>query len=274
VPNIAATPGRTAQKPPIALTIAGSDSSGGAGIQADLKTFHALGVYGMSAITALTAQSTTGVTGILALEPDFVALQIDTTVQDIPPDAVKTGMLANRAIVEVVAEAIDRWSFPAVVVDPVMVATTGALLLEPAAVEAVRSLLVPRATIVTPNAPEAAELLGVSIVGPADQESAARALVTDLGARAALVKGGDLGGNEVIDVFWDGVELEVFRAPRIETTSTHGSGCALAAATAAHLARGGSLRDAVARARAWVRRAIEGAPSLGHGRGPLDLFGS
>jgi hydroxymethylpyrimidine/phosphomethylpyrimidine kinase len=259
-------------KPPVALTIAGSDSSGGAGIQADLKTFHALGVYGMSAITALTAQSTMGVTGIVAVDAAFVAQQIDTTVRDIPPDAVKTGMLADRAIVEVVAEAIDRWRFPAVVIDPVMVATTGALLLELDAVEAMRSLLVARATLVTPNATEAGTLLGVEIASPRDQEAAARALVTDLGAAAALVKGGDLEGDEVVDVYWDGKRFEAFRAPRIRTTSTHGSGCALASAIAAHLARGEPLFEAVQRARAWVRGAIERAPALGHGRGPLDLF--
>ena len=259
---------------PVALTIAGSDSSGGAGIQADLKTFHALGVYGMSAVTALTAQSTQGVSGVVAIDAAFVAEQIDTTVRDIPPDAVKTGMLANGAIVEAVAEAVDRHRFPALVVDPVIVATTGALLLDPAGIEAVRALLLPRATIVTPNAPEAAELLGMVVRSAEDQEAAARALVVDLGAPAALVKGGDLEGDEVVDVFFDGDRIEIFRDPRIRTTSTHGSGCALASAIAAHLARGASLLDAVREARAWVRRGIENAPALGHGRGPLDLFGS
>ncbi len=258
---------------PVALTIAGSDSSGGAGIQADLKTFHAHGVYGMSALTALTAQNTEGVAGIAAVEPAFVALQIDTVVRDIPPDAVKTGMLANLAIVEVVADALQRHAFPALVVDPVMVATTGAMLLERDAVEAVRALLVPRSSIVTPNAPEAEALLGFRVSRPAEQEEAARALVEDLGAAAALVKGGDLEGDEVVDVFFDGERLEAFREPRIATASTHGSGCALASAIAARLARGADLRDAVIAARAWVRRAIERAPGLGHGRGPIDLFG-
>jgi hydroxymethylpyrimidine/phosphomethylpyrimidine kinase len=258
----------------VALTIAGSDSSGGAGIQADLKTFHAHGVYGMSAITALTAQSTMGVTGIFVIDAGFVREQIDTTVRDIPPDVVKTGMLADRAIVEVVSESIDRWRFPAVVVDPVMVATTGALLIEHVAVEAMRSLLVPRATLVTPNASEAATLLGVDVASPRDQEDAARALVADLGAAAALVKGGHLEGDEVVDVYWDGERFEIFRAPRIPTSSTHGSGCALASAIAAHVARGEPLLEAVTRARAWVRRAIERAPGLGHDRGPLDLFPS
>lgn len=255
-----------------ALTIAGSDSSGGAGIQADLKTFHALGVYGMSAITALTAQNTEGVAGVLTVDPEFLALQIDTTVRDIFPDAVKTGMLANRAIVDVVVQAADRWQFPVVVVDPVMVAATGARLLDPEAIEAVRALLVPRATLVTPNAPEAAELVGMAVVSPDDQATAARALVDDLGAGAALVKGGDLEGDEVVDVLYDGRELQAFRTLRIPTTSTHGSGCVLASGVAAWLARGEPLTEAVARARAFVRRAIQAAPGLGHGRGPLDLF--
>lgn len=258
--------------PRVALTIAGSDSSGGAGIQADLKTFHAHGVFGMSVITALTAQSTTGVTGIRAVDPDFVAEQIETTVRDIPPDAVKTGMLANSGIVEVVAAAVDRHRWRVLVVDPVMVATTGALLLEADAVDAVRDRLLPRATLLTPNAPEAAALLGRPVESPAEQEAAARALVEDLGARAALVKGGDLPGPEIVDVLYDGRNATVFREPRIETRSTHGSGCALASAITAHLAQGRPLGEAVHRARGWVRRAIEAAPRLGHGRGPLDLL--
>jgi hydroxymethylpyrimidine/phosphomethylpyrimidine kinase len=259
-------------KPPVALTIAGSDSSGGAGIQADLKTFHALGVYGASAITALTAQSTVGVSGIVPVDAAFVALQIDTTVDDIPPDAVKTGMLAEAAIVDVVAEAAVRHRFPALVVDPVMVATTGARLLADDAVDRLRDRLLPLATLVTPNAPEAAVLLGRAVETSADQEAAARALVAELGARAALVKGGDLEGETLTDVFYDGERVEVFRDRRLVTTSTHGSGCALASAIAAMLARGERLPAAVAKARAWVRRGIETAPPLGRGRGPLDLF--
>jgi hydroxymethylpyrimidine/phosphomethylpyrimidine kinase len=265
-------------KPPVALTIAGSDSSGGAGIQADLKTFHALGVYGASAITALTAQSTVGVSGIVPVDAAFVALQIDTTVADIPPDAVKTGMLAEAAIVDVVSEAAVRHRFAAFVVDPVMVATTGARLLSDDAVDRVRERLLPLATLVTPNAPEAAVLLGRAVETPADQEAAARALVLELGARAALVKGGDLAGETLTDAYCEAGEggraprVHLFRDRRIETTSTHGSGCALASAIAAWLARGETLAAAVAKARAWVRRGIETAPSLGRGRGPLDLF--
>lgn len=262
-----------ARTPPVALTIAGSDSSGGAGIQADLKTFHALGVYGTSAITALTAQNTEGVTGIFPVDAAFVAEQIDTTVGDIPPDAVKTGMLAGRAVVLAVAESADRHRFRFLVVDPVMVATTGAPLLEPDAVEAVRRYLLPRATLVTPNAPEAGTLLGWTIETSSQLASAARALVEDLGVRAALVKGGDLSGEELVDVFYDGERIELFRAPRIETASTHGSGCALASAIAAYVARGSELLEAIRLARRWVRRGIENAPPLGRGRGPLDLFG-
>jgi len=272
------TPPRT---PRVALTIAGSDSSGGAGIQADLKTFHALGVFGTSAITALTAQNTRGVAGIHPVDAAFVRLQIDTTVEDIPPNAVKTGMLADAAIVEAVADAAARHRFPVLVVDPVMVATTGARLLEEDAIALVRERLLPIATVVTPNAPEAAVLLDREVATAADQEAAARALVDELGARAALVKGGDLEGDVLTDVFYDGDRLEAFRDARIQTTSTHGSGCALASAIAAYLAlgEGGSapssgddLVAAVTAARAWVRRAIEDAPRLGHGRGPLDLF--
>lgn len=254
------------------MTIAGSDSSGGAGIQADLKTFHALGVYGTSALTALTAQSTRGVDGVFPVDPDFVAAQIDTTVADIPPDAVKTGMLAEARIVEAVADAADRHAFPAFVVDPVMVATTGAMLLEESAVETVRELLVPRATLLTPNGPEAAALLGREVETPDDQEAAARAIVEEMGAGAALVKGGDLPGERLVDVYFDGTEWTRFVDTRIETTSTHGSGCALASAVAAWLARGEPLGEAVRRARTWVREAIENAPPLGSGRGPLDLF--
>jgi hydroxymethylpyrimidine/phosphomethylpyrimidine kinase len=262
----------TPSTPRVALTIAGSDSSGGAGIQADLKTFHALGVFGTSAITALTAQSTRGVAGIHPVDAEFVRLQIDTTVEDIPPDAVKTGMLADVSIVEVVADAAARHGFPVLVVDPVMVATTGARLLDPDAIDILRRRLFPIATLVTPNAPEAAVLLDRQVVTAEDQEAAARALVEELGAPAALVKGGDLEGDVLTDVFYDGERLELFRDARIRTTSTHGSGCALASAIAAYLARGEELHDAVSQARAWVRRGIEAAPPLGHGRGPLDLF--
>ena len=261
-----------ASSTPVALTIAGSDSSGGAGIQADLKTFHAHAVYGMSALTAVTAQNTRGVVGMEALSADFVGAQIDAAVSDIPPDAIKTGMLANRSIVEVVVEAADRYRWNALVVDPVMVATTGARLIDQDAVDVLRNELLPRATIVTPNAPEAAVLLKTTIADETALEVAADAIIDRLGAKAVLVKGGDLEGDHVVDVYCDGTSREVFREPRIATTSTHGSGCALASAIAARLALGQSLESAVRGARHWVRQAIERAPGLGSGRGPLDLL--
>jgi len=261
-----------ASSTPVALTIAGSDSSGGAGIQADLKTFHAHAVYGMSALTAVTAQNTRGVVGVEALSADFVAAQIDAAVSDIPPDAVKTGMLANRSIVEVVVEAADLYRWNALVVDPVMVATTGARLIDQDAVDVLRNKLLPRATIVTPNAPEAAVLLETTIADETALEMAADAIIDRLGAKAVLVKGGDLEGDHVVDVYCDGRHREVFREPRIVTSSTHGSGCALASSIAARLALGQSLESAVRLARHWIRQAIGNAPGLGAGRGPLDLL--
>jgi hydroxymethylpyrimidine/phosphomethylpyrimidine kinase len=226
----------------------------------------------MSALTAVTAQNTQGVVGVEALSADFVAAQIDAAVSDIPPDAVKTGMLANRSIVEVVVEAADRYRWNALVVDPVMVATTGVRLINQDAVDVLRDKLLPRATIVTPNAPEAAVLLEATIADETALEVAADAIIDRLGAKAVLVKGGDLEGDHVVDVYCDGRRREVFREPRIATSSTHGSGCALASAIAARLALGQSLESAVRGARHWVRQAIERAPGLGSGRGPLDLL--
>ncbi len=257
---------------PVTLTIAGSDSSGGAGIQADLKTFHAHAVYGMSAITAVTAQNTQGVVDVTPLAADFVAAQIHAAVSDIPPDAVKTGMLANRSIVEVVVEAADRYDWDALVIDPVMVATTGARLIDQDAVDVLRRKLLPRATVVTPNVLEAGVLLNTTITDETALEMAADALVDQVGVKAVLVKGGDLEADDVVDVYCDGTNREVFREPRIATTNTHGSGCALASAIAARLALGQPLENAVRGARQWVRQAIERAPGLGSGRGPLDLL--
>lgn len=257
---------------PVALTIAGSDSSGGAGIQADLKTFHAHAVYGMSAITAVTAQNTQGVVNVTPLAADFVAAQIHATVSDIPPDAVKTGMLANRSIVEVVVETADRYDWDALVVDPVMVATTGSRLIDQDAVDVLRRELLPRATVVTPNVLEAGVLLNTTIADETALEMAADALLDQVGVKAVLVKGGDLEGDHVVDVYCDDRNREVFREPRIESINTHGSGCALASAIAARLALGQPLENAVLGARQWVRQAIERAPGLGSGRGPLDLL--
>ena len=257
--------------PPVALTIAGSDSSGGAGIQADLKTFHQWRVYGSTALTAVTAQNTMGVQEVHPLPRAIVAAQIDSVASDMFPKAVKTGMLADSGIVRTVAAALRRHRLDNYVLDPVMVATSGDRLLVPAAVEAVRDRLVPRAAIVTPNLPEAMILTGVRDRSLDGMDEAARILVA-AGAGAAVVKGGHLEGDEVADVFWDGSSRRVFRSPRRQTRHTHGTGCTLSAAIAAGLAHGTPLEEAVAAAIAWVREAIAGAPGLGAGRGPIDHF--
>lgn len=257
--------------PPVALTIAGSDSSGGAGIQADLKTFHQWRVYGSTALTAVTAQNTMGVQEVHPLPRAIVAAQIDSVASDMFPKAVKTGMLADSGIVRTVAAALRRHRLDNYVLDPVMVATSGDRLLAPAAVEAVRDRLVPRAAIVTPNLPEAMILTGVRDRSLDGMDEAARILVA-AGAGAAVVKGGHLEGDEVADIFWDGSSRRVFRSPRRQTRHTHGTGCTLSAAMAAGLAHGTPLEEAVAAAIAWVREAIAGAPGLGAGRGPIDHF--
>ncbi len=243
----------------IALTIAGSDSGGGAGIQADLKTFHQFGVFGTSVITAITAQNTVGVR---AWEPVPVALvtrQLDALVDDLPPAAVKSGMLGSAALVDAVADGIARRRLPNYVLDPVMVATSGDRLLERDAERLIVRRLVPLAALVTPNLDEAAVLVGGSVRGPDEMERAGRALV-QLGARAALVKGGHLAGERR------------FTRPRLETTSTHGTGCTLSAAIAAGLALGRPLERAVEDALDFVHRAIAAAPGLGQGHGPLNHF--
>lgn len=251
---------------PCALTIAGSDSSGGAGIQADLRTFAALQVYGTSAVTAVTSQNTLGVRSFVALEADFVASQIDAVLDDIPVQAIKTGMLANAAVVEAVVRELLKSNVP-VVVDPVMVAKSGSALLDDDAVEAVKVRLLPRATLVTPNLAEAERLVGFPVRTVDEQEQAARVLV-QLGARAALVKGGHASGDPV-DVLFDGTSVERIAAPRIATQHTHGTGCTYAAAIAAGLARGRPLLRAFADGHAFVREAIHQAPGLGRGHGPL-----
>jgi hydroxymethylpyrimidine/phosphomethylpyrimidine kinase len=254
-----------------ALTIAGSDSSGGAGIQADLKTFAAHGVFGMSALTAVTAQSTLGVTGIHAVPADLVTAQIEAVAADIGVDAVKTGMLATAATVEAVAAAIAALDLPFVVVDPVMVAKSGDRLLDEEAHLAIRTELLRRAYVVTPNIPEAEALLGRPIVTADAARDAARRL-HDLGPTAVVVKGGHLPGPTVIDFFFDGHELVELTGPRIASSSTHGTGCTFASAIAANLALGRGLRDAVALAKAYVAGAIREAPGLGRGHGPLNHF--
>lgn len=255
----------------IALTIAGSDSGGGAGIQADLKTFAALGVFGTSAITAVTAQNTLGVDRADALDPGLVAAQIRAVATDLRPDAAKTGMLANAALIETVAACVQEFGIGPLVVDPVMVASSGDILLEPQAVDALRSRLIPLADLLTPNLAEAEVLTGRPVTNEAEMRAAAAALV-EMGARAALVKGGHLAGDEMVDILFDGREFHALRALRLPVDNPHGTGCTLSAAVAAGLARGDTLALAVSRAVGFVRRAIETAPGLGHGRGPLNHF--
>ena len=268
-------PGATA----IALTIAGSDSSGGAGIQADLKTFTALGVYGASVITALTAQNTCGVQGVEAIRPEFVLAQLDSVLADLEVGAVKTGMLANRAIVSAVA---GRWRAaadgprPPLIVDPVMVATSGDALLAEDAVAAIREELAPLAALLTPNLAEAARLLEAELASnEADAAAQAQALAARLGC-PVLLKGGHGSGDAAVDFFAAGGDLVRFARPRLATAHTHGTGCVLAAAVAALLARGQELKAAIAGAKAFVWQGLEAGRSLGvgHGRGPVDcLFG-
>ena len=255
----------------IALTIAGSDSGGGAGIQADLKTFHRFGVFGTSVITAITAQNTRGVAAWQPVETQLVVAQMDALADDLRPAAVKSGMLGDADVVSVVADGVRRHRFTPYVLDPVMVATSGDVLLTPGAVAAIQRELVPLAALVTPNLDEAAILLGEPVRDVATMERAARALVERGGAAAALVKGGHLRGPDAVDVLFDG-ELHHYRHQRIDTTSTHGTGCTLSSAVTAHLALGYALRDAVARSLDFVHRAIATAPGLGGGHGPLNHF--
>jgi len=254
------------------LSIAGSDSGGGAGIQADLKTFSALGCYGMTAITALTAQNTLGVRAIHGVPPDILRAQIDAVVEDIGVDAVKIGMLHAPEVVQVVADAIRRHRLPHVVLDPVMVATSGDRLTTEQTVQVLVRELFPLAEVVTPNLDEAALLLGRPIAGIEALDDAARALLA-LGAPAVLLKGGHLPGNEVVDVLAqpDG-KLTHLRSPRIATHNGHGTGCTLSSAIAAHLALGLPLADAVIRARAYILGAIQAGAAVhtGHGHGPLN----
>lgn len=254
-----------------ALTIAGSDSSGGAGIQADLKTFTVFEVYGMSAVTALTAQNTTGVSAIHAVPAPFVRQQIEAVVGDIGVDAAKTGMLANRAIIETVVAALRQHRIERLVVDPVLIAQSGAALLEEDARSTLLSQLIPLAALVTPNVPEAAALLGMTIDGLPAMHAAARRFV-ELGARAALIKGGHLAGAEAVDVLFDGRDPHELRAPRTATRHTHGTGCMLSAAITAGLARGRSLIDAVDDGKRFITVAVANGLALGKGDGPANVL--
>lgn len=259
---------------PIALTIAGSDSSGGAGIQADLKTFSAFGVYGASVITALTAQNTTGVTGVLATPAAFIRQQIDAVASDLKIGGVKTGMLATKEAVMAVVEGLKRHSLHPLIADPVMVATSGDSLLDADAAGAIRHHLIPAAELVTPNLHEAAKLLGVAVAA-SQEEMAVQALALQqrFGARHVLIKGGHGTGEEASDLLAcpDG-KTHVFSLPRLSASNTHGTGCTLSAAIAALLVLGIPLPDAVRRAKAYVWHAIAAGQDLniGHGSGPLD----
>ncbi|HSH46403.1 MAG TPA: bifunctional hydroxymethylpyrimidine kinase/phosphomethylpyrimidine kinase [Longimicrobiales bacterium] len=254
---------------PVTLTIAGSDSGGGAGIQADLKAFQAFGTFGTTAITAITVQDTRGVHDVHAVPVGTVQQQIQVVADDLAPDACKTGMLATAELVDAVAAEIRAGSLPCYVLDPVMVATSGDRLLDRDAESAVAELLVPLATLVTPNLSEASLLWGAPVRTESDMVAAGEAFC-EMGAGAALVKGGHLRGPEVVDVLVDEDGVRKWRYPRLETAHTHGTGCTLSAAIAAGLAHGRPLREAVEDGLDYVHRAIAAAPGLGSGHGPLN----
>ncbi|MEW6256693.1 MAG: bifunctional hydroxymethylpyrimidine kinase/phosphomethylpyrimidine kinase [Pseudomonadota bacterium] len=259
---------------PIALTIAGSDSGGGAGIQADLKTFSALGCYGASVITALTAQNTLGVTAIHDVPPDMIAAQMDAVFDDLDVRAVKIGMLSRPPAIAAVAAGLARWPGAPIVLDPVMVATSGARLLEDAAVESLLELLVPRAVVITPNLPEAAALLGRPVAESEAQMEAQGAALLARGARAVLMKGGHSDGPDSVDLLVSAEGITRFPAPRTTTRNTHGTGCTLSSAIAAGLAQGFTLEEAVAKAKRYITGAIAAADELhvGRGHGPVHHF--
>jgi hydroxymethylpyrimidine/phosphomethylpyrimidine kinase len=259
---------------PVALTIAGSDSSGGAGIQADLKTFAAFGVYGASVITALTAQNTQGVSGIHQVPAAFVSAQIDAVFADLAVGAVKIGMVAQLEVIDAIVAGLDRWKPDHIVLDPVMVATSGDRLIATDAVEALRTRLIPRASLITPNLPEAAALLDEPVAAnEAAVENQGKRLLS-MGCGAVLIKGGHGQGTESIDYFIDANVAIALAAPRIATKNTHGTGCSLSSAIAAGLANGEAMEAAVRNAKAWVSAAIASADrfSVGHGHGPIHHF--
>ena len=253
-----------------AMTIAGSDSGGGAGVQADLKTFAALGVYGTSVLTAVTAQNTLGVTAVHQVPAQTIAAQIDAVLTDIGAGAVKTGMLASSPIIECVVSQIGRHSVPWLVVDPVMIAKSGDPLLEKTAIETLRSRLVPAASVITPNIPEAETLTGMNITSDSEARAAAEKLV-GMGAKSVVIKGGHREGPAV-DLFYDGAQFHEFTNERIDTPNTHGTGCTFASAIAAGLAKGLPLFDAVAMAKDYVTEAIRRSFPIGQGHGPLNHF--
>ena len=255
---------------PVAMTIAGSDSGGGAGIQADLKAFSALGVYGASTLTAITAQNTVAVTAVHEIPTDVIAAQIEAVISDIGVDAVKTGMLSSSSIVEVVAAELERHRIKNLVVDPVMVAKSGDSLLREEAVDSVRTRLVPLAALVTPNIPEAETLTGSRIQSDEGMREAARSIVA-MGAGAVVIKGGHRDGPAT-DLLYDGVHFREFTSERFDTVNTHGTGCTFASAAAAGLAQGKSIAEAVAQAKEYVTEAIRNSYPLGQGHGPVHHF--
>jgi hydroxymethylpyrimidine/phosphomethylpyrimidine kinase len=259
---------------PIALTIAGSDSSGGAGIQADLKTFAAFGVYGASVITALTAQNTRGVSGIHPVPTAFVTAQIDAVFDDLDVAAVKIGMVAELSIIEAIASALAHRKPKHIVLDPVMVATSGDRLQSTEAVSALRERLIPKASLITPNLPEAAALLDESVASDETAIASQGKRLLAMGAQAVLIKGGHGQGTESIDYLFTSGDVLALRAPRIATRNTHGTGCSLSSAIAASLAKGETLEQAVRNAKAWITEAIAAADRLGvgKGRGPIHHF--
>ena len=259
---------------PIALTVAGSDSSGGAGIQADLKTFAALGVYGASVITALTAQNTQGVTGIHQVPADFVTAQIDAVFADLAVGAVKIGMVAELSVIDAIAAGLARWRPKHVVLDPVMVATSGDRLLKADAVDALRTRLIPLASVITPNLPEAAALLEEAVARTESAIADQGTRLLALGSRAVLIKGGHGAGTESIDYLVTSAGTIALPAPRVATKNTHGTGCSLSSAITAGLAKGEDMEVAVRNAKAWVSAAIAAADrfAVGHGHGPIHHF--
>jgi hydroxymethylpyrimidine/phosphomethylpyrimidine kinase len=255
------------------LTVAGSDPSGGAGIQADLKTFSRLGVYGMAVVAAMTAQNTLGVSAVAGVEAVFLAQQLDAVLSDIPPDATKTGMLLSADAIEVVANKAEQYRLSNLVVDPVMIATSGATLMKPDALSVFRRVLVPHAFLITPNLNEAAALTATPVRTIQDMEHAASRL-HEMGARHALITGGHLDADHATDVLFDGQEFTHFRSGRIATGRTHGTGCVLSAAIASYLALGHSARQAVALAKEFVTTAIRNSLPIGHGAAPCDPLSS
>jgi len=253
------------------MTVAGSDSGCGAGIQADLKTFSALGVYGVCAVTALTAQNTCRVAGVHPSPPDFVALQIETVLSDIPVKAVKTGMLYNSAIIEAVCEALTRNRTPNLVVDPVMISKSGDILLQPDAIDTLKKRLIPMALIVTPNIPEAGALTGITING-VEQMKQAASMIEEMGASSVVIKGGHMRGDKLTDLLLADGKFTEFKRHRINTSHTHGTGCTFSSAITAGLAKGLSVIDSVSAAERYIEGAIKHAEPLGKGHGPVNHF--